>query len=62
MRGGNPYGRVRSSPWKSGTAFDVAKQCFVAWLRNRSGAGAPRDAVVGAATCFFMEQHSASHF
>lgn len=49
-------------PWKPGTAFDAAEQCFAVWLRNRGGAGASEDAAVESTTRLFMEQHGASRF
>ena len=49
-------------PWKPGTAFDAAEQCFSVWLRNRGGAGASEDAAVESTTRLFIEQHGASRF
>ena len=44
-------------PWKPGTAFEAAEQCFAVWLRNRGGAGASEDAAVESTTRLFIEQY-----
>ena len=49
-------------PWKPGTAFEAAEQCFAVWLRNRGGAGASEDAAVESTTRLFIEQYGVSRF